>query len=119
MSANTQRVVLISGGSRGLGAELVAAFLAHGDRVATFSRTPTSAVEAWSRDKDTASRFRFAAIDIMDSLAVAAFVKHISREFGEIEVLINNAGAASESLLALARDEDIDRTIDLNLKATV
>ena len=54
----TQRVVLISGGSRGLGAGLVAAFLQRGDQVATFSRSRTTAVDDWQRNFP--DRFLFA-----------------------------------------------------------
>ena len=119
MSARPQRLVLVSGGSRGLGADLVEGFLRQGDRVATFSRNSTPNVKRWKDHKEFGGRFVFETIDLLDPRATADFVKRINKEFGPVEVLVNNAGLASEGLLALVRDDDIDRTIDLNLKATI
>ncbi|MEU4418887.1 3-oxoacyl-ACP reductase, partial [Nocardia salmonicida] len=47
----------MTGGSRGLGAGLVQAYLDAGDRVATCSRSSTAEVEAWAKDPETADRF--------------------------------------------------------------
>lgn len=119
MTRGSTRVVLVSGGSRGLGAHLVEAFLRRGDRVATFSRTSSPEVERWGQGRDTKERFRFEPIDLVDSAAASAFVRRVSKDLGPIDVLVNNAGIAMAGLLALTRDEDVDRTIDLNLKATI
>ena len=113
------RSVLITGGSRGLGAGLVASFLEHGDRVATCSRSTTTAVEAWSGDPDTAGRFHHEAVDVTEAAQCERFVKRVIERFGTIDVLVNNAGVARDGVLALARIEDVDAVIDLNLKATI
>lgn len=115
---STPRTVLVSGGSRGLGVEIVAHFLELGDRVATFSREPTERIRSWRSDPALAGRFHYAAIDALDQKAVAAFVKETCAALGTIDVLVNNAGVARDGLLALARDEDIDTVLDLNLKST-
>ena len=112
------RVVIITGGSRGLGAGIVDHFLDAGDTVATCSRSATPATEAWSRDPDRAERFMFAPVDIVDGDAAAAFVSDVHERFGRIDVLVNNAGIARDGVIALAHDEDIDTVLDLNLRAT-
>ena len=112
------RVVLVSGGSRGLGAEIVAHFLALGDAVATFSREPTDRVRAWQNDPTVRGRFHYASVDATDPEQLSAFVKQLATSLGPVAVLVNNAGVARDGLLALARDEDIDAVLDLNLKAT-
>jgi len=110
-------IVLVSGGSRGLGAGLVQRFLEQGDNVATFSRSSNDQVEAWHAIYP--DHFLFKTLDITDREAVATFVGEVQERFGDIDVLVNNAGMAHTSLLALADDADNDRLIDLNLKATV
>jgi 3-oxoacyl-[acyl-carrier protein] reductase len=114
-----QRTVLVTGGSRGLGAGIVEAFLADGDRVATCSRTATPQTDAWGKDPDVADRFHFSAVDLVDREACDRFVHEVMERFGPIEVLINNAGVAREGVLGLFGDDDVDAVIDLNLKATI
>lgn len=113
------RTVIVTGGSRGLGAGLVQAYLDAGDRVATCSRSSTAEVEAWAKDPETADRFLFVEADLSDREHVARFVKAVTDEWGSrIDVLINNAGVARDGVLALANDDDVDMVLDLNLKGT-
>ena len=72
----TQRVVMISGGSKGLGAGLVSAFLQRGDKVATFSRSSTPAVATWR--KAYPDHFLFAEVDLIDSSACAAYLSQVN-----------------------------------------
>ena len=115
----TRGTVLVSGGSRGLGAGLVDDFLRHGDRVVTFSRSRTERVEQWENDAETRERFRFEEIDATDGDACGDFVKRISAEFGPIQILVNNAGVALEGLLPLFADDDVGRLLDVNIKSVV
>jgi 3-oxoacyl-[acyl-carrier protein] reductase len=113
------RSVIVTGGSRGLGAALVGNFLDLGDRVATCSRTPTVETKVWTVDPDLHNRFHYEAFDLADRPACATFVRQVVEKFGRIDVLVNNAGVARDGVLGLAQDEDIDAVIDLNLKATI
>ncbi len=114
-----RRVVVITGGTRGLGKGLVDAFLAHGDVVATCGRSSTPAIEAWEADPELAGRFLFRAADLADREQAAAFVKAVIEEHGRIDVLVNNAGVARDGVLGLFGDDDTDTVIDLNLKGTI
>ena len=111
------RAVIVTGGSRGLGAAFVQAFLDHGDVVATCSRTRTAAIEDW--ESEHGDRFFFSAFDMRDREASASFVREVTERFGRIDVLVNNAGLASESLLAMTSVDETDDVIDINLKATI
>jgi 3-oxoacyl-[acyl-carrier protein] reductase len=111
------RVVLISGGSRGLGAGIVQSFLASGDRVATFARTATPEVARWSAEFP--DHFSFSEVDLSDRAETAAFVKRLVDEWETIDVLVNNAGVARDGILAMADDDDVDFVIDLNLRGTL
>jgi 3-oxoacyl-[acyl-carrier protein] reductase len=111
--------VLVTGGSRGLGVELVRSFLEGGDNVATCSRTPTPEIEAWLAQPELAERFHYAAFDLADRSSCGEFVKSVVDRFERIDVLVNNAGLAREGVLGLVRDADVDAVVDLNLKATI
>ena len=113
------RSVVVTGGSRGLGAELVQSFLDSGDRVATCSRTPTALTERWRDDPALAGRFDHTTVDLTDRAAAGAFVHHVVDRFGAIDVLVNNAGVAREGVLGLFADDDVDAVIDLNLRGTI
>lgn len=115
----TPRTVVITGGSRGLGAGIVQSFLASGDRVASCSRSSTPQVKEWEADPAYADRFLFVEADIADRERSTAFVKEVIEKWGAVDVLVNNAGVARDGILALMSDEDSDTVIDLNLKATI
>ncbi|MDT4938987.1 MAG: 3-oxoacyl-[acyl-carrier protein] reductase [Pseudonocardiales bacterium] len=113
------RVVVITGGSKGLGAGIVQSYLDSGDYVATCARSSTPEVEAWSREPATAQRFLFQPADLSKASDAESFVKAVVDRFDHIDVLVNNAGVARDGVLGLFSDEDIDTVIDLNLKGTI
>ena len=111
------RTVLITGGSRGLGAGLVRAFLDVGDRVATCSRAATQ--ETASLSGEVPDRYLHEVVDLADRDEAAAFVGRVVGRFGAVDVLVNNAGVAVDGVLPLMRDHDVDTVVDLNVKATI
>ncbi|GAA3670626.1 3-oxoacyl-[acyl-carrier-protein] reductase [Nocardioides ginsengisoli] len=113
------RVVIITGGSRGLGAGIVQAYLDEGDIVATCARSITPEVEKWQADPEVAERFLFQAADVSSSDDCTAFVNAVHARFGRIDVLINNAGVARDGVIGLTSDEDIDVVVDLNVKGSL
>jgi 3-oxoacyl-[acyl-carrier protein] reductase len=117
--SSDQRVVIVTGGSRGLGAGIVRSYLESGDRVATCSRSITPEVEAWQKDPETADRFLFVAADLSQRADADAFVAAVIEKWGQVDVLVNNAGVARDGILGMASDDDIDIVIDLNLKGTL
>jgi 3-oxoacyl-[acyl-carrier protein] reductase len=119
MADTAARTVIVTGGSRGLGAGLVASFLDSGDRVATCARSSTPEVEAWLADPALADRFMFHQVDLADRPSTEAFVKAVFARWNGIDVLVNNAGVARDGVLGLFPDADVDAVIDLNLKGTI
>ncbi|MBO0768214.1 MAG: 3-oxoacyl-ACP reductase FabG [Solirubrobacterales bacterium] len=113
------RVVIVTGGSRGLGAGLVKAFLERGDTVATCSRSATPQTEAWAADPALAGRFLHACVNLADAAETEAFINQVLAEFGgRVDVLVNNAGVARDGVIGLMGERDTDTVIDLNLRAT-
>jgi len=112
------RVALVSGGSRGLGAELVSGFLERQYWVATLSRTKTPFITNMLR-AGKRRNFHSSAVDGRDHEALRAFVKKVGERLGRIDVLVNNAGIATEGILPIMRTRDIVEAIDVNLTAAL
>ncbi|HVC96394.1 MAG TPA: SDR family oxidoreductase [Pirellulales bacterium] len=119
MENGTQPVVVISGGSRGLGQALVSDFLARGHVVATFSREPTPFIESLRRDHADEASFFWERLDGADHECVKKFVLAVARRHGRIDVLVNNAATGADGLLTLMRPEEIHRAIAVNLEGAV
>src|ERR1043165_5865590 len=112
----TDRVVLITGGSRGLGGALVSTFLQAGDTVATFSRSSTALVEKCQAEYG--GRYLWESIDGLDFDKAAGFVRTAYRRFGRLDVVVNNVGIMKDGLLPLMQNEHIHQVIALNIECT-
>ncbi len=116
---NTPPVVVVTGGSRGLGAGIVRAYLKSGALVATCARSSTPEVEAWLTDPDTSERLLFQPADLARPEDAKRFVGAVIERWGRVDVLVNNAGVARDGILGMFSDDDLDAVIDLNLKGTL
>jgi NAD(P)-dependent dehydrogenase (short-subunit alcohol dehydrogenase family) len=90
------KVWLVTGSSRGFGAELVRAVLAHGDRVVATARHPE---QLRALIEDHADRARVFGLDVTDADAAVAAVEFAVAEFGRIDVVVNNAGYADSAAI--------------------
>ena len=107
-------VVLISGGSRGLGLALVDLFLERGWHVATFSRRETKEMTARA-----GSNFLWQAADSTDDAAIASVARIAAKQWGRLDALVNNAGAGHDGLLNFMSGDQIDHVLDVNLRAAI
>ena len=110
-------VVLVSGGSRGLGLEIVRALVDAGHRVATFSRQLTAELDEFIGQHSDLVSFRVG--DLADPDSLEGVVRDIEVQFGPIDVLINNAAVARDGILSLMRPQDIEEVIRINLTGTL
>jgi 3-oxoacyl-[acyl-carrier protein] reductase len=110
------RMVLVTGGSKGIGVALVQGFLDAGDSVATCSRTATPQTDEWTAK--FGDRFLFHPADLADRASCADMVHAVVERFGRIDVLVNNAGVAFDGVVGLLADEEVDAVIDVNLRGT-
>lgn len=107
--------VIISGGSRGLGLEIVNQFLEKGYAVGTFSRGSSDQIKSLSDNP----RFYWDSVDGSEYQALNTYLKETEKRLGNIVGLINNAAVGADGILSTMRTSDIDRAIDINLKAQI
>jgi 3-hydroxybutyrate dehydrogenase/3-oxoacyl-[acyl-carrier protein] reductase len=88
------RVALVTGGTRGIGRGIAAAFLAEGARVVINGRSPAKGA-ATLAELGAGERARFAAGDVRVQRDVERLVDETIARFGRIDVLVNNAGGSS------------------------
>ncbi len=103
--------VLITGGSRGIGAACVRAFCQRGDRVAFFYRQNHATAEALARETGALA----ICADVRDPETVTDAVNRVKGAFGSIDVLVSNAGISQIKLLTDVSDADWRDMIDTNL----
>ena len=98
------RVVLVTGGSRGIGLACARRFAAAGDKVAvTYVSTPPPD-DMWG-----------IRCDVTDAAQVDAAFKEIEEKYGPVEVLVSNAGITKDRLLLRMSEADFTSVIDANL----
>jgi len=113
------KVVLVTGGTKGIGAAIARAFLDAGATVYVCGRTPPGEInpEASAVDGGTRSAPRFMAADVRDIEALDALLARIEHEAGQLDVVVNNAGGAPFVLAAQASPRFTESVIRLNLLA--
>jgi NAD(P)-dependent dehydrogenase (short-subunit alcohol dehydrogenase family) len=100
----TGRVVLVTGGSRGIGAACARAFVAAGDRVAVTYRTKAPEGDALA-----------VACDVTSTAEVDAAVDEVEDRLGPVEVVVANAGVNRDGLSLRMPDAAFDEVLDTNL----
>ena len=89
------RVVVVTGGSKGIGFACASAFCAEGAKVALVSRDQANIDAALTRLAGSAQRPMGFAADMIDASSAAGVIDAIEAELGPIDVLVNSAGAAN------------------------
>jgi 3-oxoacyl-[acyl-carrier protein] reductase len=86
--------------------------------VATLSRTKTAFIADLLRSRKR-RHFHWSAVDGRDHEGLRAFVKEVGERLGRIDVLVNNAGVATEGILPTMRTRDIVEAVEVNLTAAL
>ena len=103
-STNVGRVVLITGGNRGIGRSIAEAFVATGHRVAVTARS----------GEGPAGTLTVRA-DVTDPDSIDAAFTAVEQQLGPVEIVVANAGVTKDTLLLRMTDDDFTSVVDTNL----
>ena len=117
MSKLSGKVALITGASRGIGAAIAKRLAADGASVAiTYSKGADAAAQVVQEIERAGGRAISIQADATDAKAVTMAVDTVVATFGQLDVLVNNAGTAIPKPFVDTSLEEMDRVIDLNLR---
>src|SRR5258706_4181511 len=113
------KIALITGGSRGIGAAIAKRLAADGANVAiTFTKGADAAASVVKEIKRSGRKAIAIQADAADAGAVEAAVEQTVATFGQLDVLVNNAGTAIPKTFEETTLEELDRLIDINVRGT-
>jgi 3-oxoacyl-[acyl-carrier protein] reductase len=105
-------VVLVTGGTRGIGRACAALFAREGAKVALCGRSVETAAAAAEAIEGDARGYQ---ADVADPAAVDALIKTVLRDLGPISVLVNNAGLTRDGLILRMKDDAWNDVLAANL----
>jgi 3-oxoacyl-[acyl-carrier protein] reductase len=101
---STDRVVLVTGGNRGIGRAIAERFVAEGYRVAVTARSGDGPVGTLT-----------VRADVTDAAAVDAAFTEVEAQLGPVEIVVANAGITKDTLLLRMTEDDFDSVVATNL----
>ena len=117
MTDAVKRIVVVTGGSRGLGRAICQAFAGPDTRIYfNYHSAENAATETENIIRDAGGSAEYEKVDVASLEAVSRWFKKIAGEAGRIDVLVNNAGITKDGLIALLKEADWDDVIETNLK---
>lgn len=121
MNRLADKVAIITGGNSGVGAEAAKLFADEGAKVVISARRADKLAQVAKEIEESGGEVLAVSCDISKPEDAENLVAQTLREFGQIDILMNNAGILEEGMKPIYRstDEDIDRIIDTNLKGTM
>lgn len=111
--------VIVTGGTRGIGAGITEAFLKSGATViATYSGNEENARNFKEKNAEFGAKLVLKKFNVQKTSEVESFFAEYDKEFPSLEVLVNNAGIRKDQIIASMSEDDWDQVIDTNLKGS-
>ena len=113
------KVVIVTGGTRGIGYEIVRKYLQNGAKVVLFGSKQETVDKALAklREEDVTWDADGMCPVLTDAKQVEEAVLKVREKYGRIDILVNNAGITQSTPIYDYKVEDFDKIIDLNVKA--
>lgn len=114
---SNQQVALVTGASRGIGAAIAQALGKQGAFVVGTATTASGADAITSYLKAAGINGIGLALDVTESEQIESVLKLIAEQYGDVSILVNNAGITKDTLLMRMKGEDWDAVLNTNLKS--
>lgn len=111
------QVALVTGASRGIGAAIAQYLGKQGVAVIGTATTQNGADQIGAALQQAGVKGVGMALDVNDAAQVEAVLKQIAEQFGDISILVNNAGVTRDTLLMRMKEDDWDMVLSTNLKS--
>jgi 3-oxoacyl-[acyl-carrier protein] reductase len=112
------KIALVTGGSRGIGAAIVRRFAEQGANVAFTYRSSAASAEALATELSALGvQVKAYASDAASFSEAEALINTVVADFGGLHILVNNAGITADTLMLRMSEEQWDKVIDTNLKS--
>ncbi|MEW6400692.1 MAG: 3-oxoacyl-[acyl-carrier-protein] reductase [Chloroflexota bacterium] len=113
------KVALVTGGSRGIGRAIGLEFAARGAAVVVnYHKSSEAADEVVKKIQEAGGKAAAMQADVSDFKQAEALVKFAIETFGDLTILVNNAGITRDQLIMMMPESDWDAVINTNLKST-
>jgi len=118
-SSLENKVALITGGSRGIGRAVALELAARGAAViVNYNKSPEAADNVVKKIQEAGGKAAAFQADVSDIKQAEALVKFAVATFGDLSILVNNAGITRDTLIMMMSEADWDAVITTNLKST-
>ena len=118
MALLKDKTAVITGASRGIGAEIARKFASEGAKLLISATNGSLLSEVKDEIEKTGVDIEFKIVDVADSSSFSELIKFALETFGAVDILVNNAGINRDKLIMAMKDEDWDAVLDVNLKGT-
>lgn len=113
----TDTICLVTGATRGIGRAVAEALADQGGIVIGTGTTEEGAQNISTYLKNRGCQGEGIQLNVTDDTSVKSVASHISKNYGTVSILVNNAGISRNNLLVRIRDSEWDQIIDTNLKS--
>ena len=114
-----EQVVVVTGGTRGIGRGITEAFLKRGAKViATYASNTEKANAMKDELSEFGNQLYLKKFDVSKRSECLHFFEEAEKEFQKIDILVNNSGIRKDNLAATMTEDDWNQVIDINLKGT-
>ena len=113
------KVAVVTGGSRGIGRAIALELAKRGAAVVVnYNKSPDAALQVVGEIQASGAQAASFQADVSETQAAQALIKFAIETFGDLHILVNNAGITRDTLIMMMSEADWDAVLDANLKST-